>query len=262
MKLPFRLKRRRKPPYSAGDDIYEAWAGRIVARWRARMLHPPTLVDRTARRLQTRVNRMIPDTVHDAISAVMQGLTRTILTGANLTTAAPVTNATLAQRDHQALEIIERYRAISAVEGGVSGAGGFWLALADFPALLVLKFKLLFDLSAVYGHEAERFEERLYILALFQLAFSGAEHRTHVFLSLEDWDARTHPQDFAHFDWRRYQQEYRDYIDLAKLAQMIPLVGAPIGAVVNWRLVQRLGETAMQGYRMRWLARARLQKPD
>ena len=27
------------------------------------------------------------------------------------------------------------------------------------------------------------------------------------------------PEDF---DWRRFQQEYRDYIDLAKLAQLLP----------------------------------------
>jgi hypothetical protein len=137
----------------------------------------------------------------------------------------------------------------------VTGAGGFWLGLADFPALLVLKFKLLFDLSAAYGHQAQQFEERLFILALFQLAFSGADHRAQVFAGLEGWDARPHPADYDHFDWRAFQQEYRDFIDLPKLAQMIPVVGAPIGAVVNWSLVQRLGETAVNGYRMRWLAR-------
>lgn len=185
----------------------------------------------------------------------MQGVTRTILTGADLTTAEPLIGASLAERDRRALAAIDGYRKTAAVEGGVAGAGGFWLALADFPALLILKFKLLFDLSAIYGHEAERFEERLFILSLFQLAFSSANHRQAVFAGIENWDGREHPADFEHFDWRAYQQEYRDYIDLAKLAQMIPVVGAPIGAVVNWRLLERLGETAINGYRMRWLAR-------
>ena len=37
------------------------------------------------------------------------------------------------------------------------------------------------------------------------------------------------------------------------MAQLIPVVGAPIGAVVNWRLVDRLGETAMMACRMRWM---------
>lgn len=182
-------------------------------------------------------------------------MTRTILTGADLTTAPPLIGASLAARDRRARDAIDAYRKTAAVEGGVAGAGGFWLALADFPALLVIKIKLLFDLCAIYGHEANRFEERLYILALFQLAFSGAEHRAAVFQGLEEWDRRAHPHDFEHFDWRTFQREYRDYIDLAKLAQMVPIVGAPIGAFVNWRLLERLGDTAMNGYRMRWLAR-------
>lgn len=182
-------------------------------------------------------------------------MTRSILTGADLTSAPPVTGASLAERDRRALAAIDGYRKTAAVEGGVAGAGGFWLALADFPALLVIKLKLLFDLSAIYGHEAERFEERLFILALFQLAFSSPDHRARVFAGLEAWDGRQHPTDYEHFDWRAFQQEYRDHIDLVKLAQMIPIVGAPIGAIVNWKLLEHLGDTAINGYRMRWLAR-------
>jgi hypothetical protein len=54
------------------------------------------------------------------------------------------------------------------------------------------------------------------------------------------------------FDWRRFQQEYRDYIDLAKMAQLLPVVGAPIGAIVNYRLLDRLGRTAIGAHRQRW----------
>ncbi|MDZ4370384.1 MAG: EcsC family protein [Phenylobacterium sp.] len=226
-----------------------------MGRWRSGVLKPPGLFDVAARGVQGRINRIIPERVHATVTTVMEGLTRTLLTGADLTTAAPLLDASLKERDRRARAAIDGYRATAAVEGGVAGAGGFWLALADFPALLTLKIKLLFDLAAIYGHEAEIFSERLYILALFQLAFSGAEHRVLVFQTLEDWDARDHPADFTQFDWRSFQREYRDYIDLAKMAQLIPVVGAPIGAVVNWRLLERLGETAMNGYRMRHLAR-------
>jgi hypothetical protein len=242
------------PPFDATEPDYEDWALKEVAQWRAAMLKPAGLFGRSAKGLQGHINRIIPDKVHAAVTLVIEQMTRAILTGADFTTGIPLTGASLAERDRRALELIQRYRAIGAVEGGVAGAGGFWLSLADFPALLILKIKLLFDLSAAYGHDAEQFQERLYILGLFQLAFSGADHRADVFHGLEDWDGRAHPADFAHFDWRKFQQEYRDYIDLAKLAQMIPLVGAPIGVVVNWRLLERLGKMAMNGYRMRWLA--------
>ncbi len=61
------------------------------------------------------------------------------------------------------------------------------------------------------------------------------------------------PEAITEYGWRKFQIEYRDYIDLAKMAQLIPVVGAPIGAVVNWRLVDWLGETAIMACRMRWL---------
>ena len=227
-----------------------------MARWRAGLLKPPGALDQAAKGVQSRINRLIPERVHATLTTVVEGMTRTILTGADLTTAPPVIGASLQDRDRRALAAIDGYRKTAAVEGGVAGAGGFWLALADFPALLAIKMKLLFDLSAIYGHEADRFEERLYILQLFQLAFCSALHRPQVFHGLETWDTRPHPANFDQFDWRKFQQEYRDYIDLAKMAQMIPVVGAPIGAFVNWRLLERLGETAMNGYRMRELARS------
>jgi len=217
------------------------------------MLRPPGNLDRATREVQASINRIIPEAVHQSLTTVIEKLTRAILTGADLTTGAVMRDADLTERDKRALAVLDSYRKTAAVEGGVAGAGGFWLALADFPALLTIKFKLLFDLAAIYGHEADRFDERLYILGLFQLAFSGAERRSEVFQSLEGWDQRTHPTDFEHFDWRGFQREYRDFIDLAKLAQLIPVVGAPIGAVVNWKLTERVGEMAINGYRARAL---------
>ena len=62
----------------------------------------------------------------------------------------------------------------------------------------------------------------------------------------------TLPPSLDDFDWRKFQQEYRDYIDLAKLAQLVPVIGAPVGVVANNLLVRKLGRTAMNAYRMRW----------
>lgn len=72
---------------------------------------------------------------------------------------------------------------------------------------------------------------------------------------MRDWDktSRDLPEDIHKFDWRNFQQEYRDYIDVAKMAQMIPFFGAPVGLVVNNSLLKKLGKTAMNSYRMRIL---------
>jgi hypothetical protein len=128
------------------------------------------------------------------------------------------------------------------------------LGLADFPLLISLKLKLLYDIAALYGYTVSNYKERLYILFIFQLAFSSHEHRKNIYLKMVPWNeiSKTLPEDINEFDWRSFQQEYRDYIDLAKIAQLIPIIGAPVGFVVNYRLIRKLGDTAMQAYRMRW----------
>lgn len=246
------------PPAGLSEAAYEGWARAEVDHWRRRMSVPSSGFDRAARAVQVRINRIIPEKVHAVVTDVIERMTRAILVGADATTfSAPPRAMPLSERDRRARAAILGYRATAAAEGGVTGAGGFWLSAADFPLLIVIKLKLLFELAAIYGHPGDVFAERLHILRLFELAFCSADHRPAVLAALEDWDARSHPETFETFDWRSFQEEYRDYIDLPKLAQMIPLLGAPVGVVVNWRLLNRLGDTAVNGYRMRWLAASR-----
>ncbi|MET0274294.1 MAG: EcsC family protein [Phenylobacterium sp.] len=243
------------PPYGAEPAAYEGWVRGELAHWRTKVLKPPGAFDRAAAGVQGTVNRVIPEKVHAAVTKVIEQLTRGILTGSDLTTGKPLKDAPLSARDQRAATAIAAYRTTAAVEGGVTGAGGFLMAAADFPALIAIKIKLLFDIAAAYGHDTGDFAERLYLLQVFELAFSGAQHRAEVFHRLEGWDSKPHPSSLDAFDWRTFQREYRDYIDLAKMAQLIPVIGAPVGAVVNYRLLDRLGETAVNAYRQRWLDR-------
>ena len=105
----------------------------------------------------------------------------------------------------------------------------------------------------MYGFNVKDYKERVYILHIFELAFSSHVHRRNVYLKMVDWNVKSEdlPEDIHQFDWRNFQQEYRDYIDLAKMAQLIPIIGAPVGFVVNARLINKLGKTAMNAYRMR-----------
>lgn len=59
--------------------------------------------------------------------------------------------------------------------------------------------------------------------------------------------------DKDNFDWKTFQQEYRDYIDIAKMLQMVPEIGAVVGAYANYKLMDKLGNTAMNAYRLRLL---------
>ncbi len=70
-----------------------------------------------------------------------------------------------------------------------------------------------------------------------------------------DWNEKSKdlPEDIHQFGWRKFQQEYRDYIALVKIAEMIPFIGAPVGFMVNPRLIDKPGKTVMNAYRMRVL---------
>jgi hypothetical protein len=236
---------------TAADDAYDTRARAELAAWRAAVLKPPSALQAAAKGLQNRITNLIPEKVHLAISKVIEQMTRGILVGSDFVTPPPRTGLLLAEREALVRKAIEGYRNVATVEGGVAGAGGFLLAAADFPALIAIKIKLLFEIAALYGHDGQAWRERLYILSIFQLAFSSPDHRRDVY---EQMTGDDQPATVEDFDWRRFQQEYRDYIDLAKMAQLLPVVGAPIGAIVNFRLVEQLGATAINAYRLRWFA--------
>lgn len=237
----------------SADADYEARARAELAAWRKTMLAEPSAFARAAKGLQMQVNRMIPEKIHAAVTKVIEQMTRGILVGSDVVTGAPLASGSLYEREMKVRAAISGYRNLATAEGGVAGAGGFLLAAADFPALIAIKIKLLFEIATLYGHDASEWRERLYILSIFQLAFSGADHRRDVLLAMTEGRQPATPEDF---DWRKFQQEYRDYIDLAKLAQLLPVVGAPVGAIVNFRLIEQLGETAINAYRLRWFASA------
>ncbi len=243
------------PLFQNTMTLYEQLTQRELEKWQQKMQRPPSVANRLAKAVQRRINRIIPARVHQAVTATIKQMTRAVLYGAGFTTSTLDTDASLQVREANVRERIGFYKKTGATEGALTGAGGFLLALADFPLLLGIKMKLLFEISALYGYPIDEYRERLYILHVFQLAFSSQERRREVFRQMERWDEQSQllPDDINQFDWLTFQLEYRDYIDLAKMAQLIPGVGAAVGLVVNYRLIDSLGTMAMYAYRMRWL---------
>jgi hypothetical protein len=232
---------------------YIQQVGGELTAWQKQMLKKPSLINKLSKALQTKVNSWIPEKVHKAITTAIKQMIRGVLFGARYTTATPLKTAPLQTREELVLKKIDVYRKTAAIEGGITGAGGILLGLADFPILIGIKIKLLFDIASLYGFDVGDYKERVYMLHIFELAFSSHEHRRNIYLKMVDWEEKTKnlPEDINQFDWRNFQQEYRDYIDLAKMAQLIPVIGAPVGIVVNNSLIKKLGKTAMNAYRMR-----------
>ena len=226
-----------------------------LAFWKHKMTKKQPVGAVWAKNIQAKLNDLIPEKVHQAITFTIEKMVKGVLFGATYTVTSSRAYGSFQLREAYVRKFIDTYKKAASVEGAVTGAGGILMGIADFPALLAIKVKMLFDIGATYGYDMRQYKERLFLLTVFQLAFSSHKHRVEVYQRLCNWDAYAEslPDDIDSFDWRTFQLEYRDYIDLAKMAQLIPVIGAAVGAVVNYRLVQQLGTTAMNGYRMRML---------
>lgn len=241
---------------------YENSAYQELLFWQRKIQKKPSFTNQLAKNIQTRINSYIPEKVHKGITVTIQKMVEGVLFGAKYTNPDIRTDGSLQLREALVKERIEFYRKTASAEGAITGAGGILLAFADFPLLIGIKLKLLFEIAALYGYDVRNYKERVYILYIFQLAFSSQQGRNEVYKHIQNWQgySSTLPDNVSEFDWRSFQQEYRDYIDLAKMAQLIPVIGAAVGAVVNYRLINQLGETAMMCYRMRKMSALKILK--
>jgi hypothetical protein len=232
---------------------YEQKAFEDLMEWKKKMLKDPSALNRLSKKMQVKLNSYIPEKIHKAITATIKQMVRGMLFGASYATKNPASVISLEATETEAENIIKNYRKTGAVEGGITGAGGILLGVADFPILLGIKLKLLFDLAAVYGYDVKDYKERVFMLHIFQLAFSSQEHRRKIFMLVDNWEEHKQklPENINELEWRSFQQEYRDYIDLAKMAQLIPGIGAAVGLIANYQLINTLGKTAMNCYRLR-----------
>jgi uncharacterized protein (DUF697 family) len=235
---------------------YEKTASLALLAWQQKMQKKPSLTNRLAKGIQNRINNVIPEKVHQVITVTIEKMVKAVLFGAKYTTTERLDpEASLLLRESHIKQQITFYQKTASVEGAVIGAGGILLGLAELPILIGIKMKMLFNIAALYGFDVKDYKERLYILYIFQLSYSSQHRRNEIYELMHNWDEYSAqlPEHADEFDWRSFQQEYRDYIDLAKLAQLIPFIGAAVGAIANYHLLAQLGETAMNCYRMRIL---------
>jgi hypothetical protein len=226
-----------------------------VSDWKRKITKRSGMMNRLFKKAQQKMNGLIPEKVHVVMTESIKAMVKATLFGSKITTNKnQATGFSLQERDELAGKKITTYQKTAIVEGAGTGAGGILLGLADFPLLLTIKMKFLFEMASIYGFNTSEYEERLFILHVFQLAFSSDEIRKDTLSEIENWEVRK--EHLAELDWRQFQQEYRDYIDLAKMLQLVPGIGAFVGAYANNNLLKHLGETAMNSYRLRILKKA------
>ncbi|RKN82238.1 EcsC family protein [Paenibacillus ginsengarvi] len=240
-------------------NSYEETVRAQLAQWESQLFKPPGFLERTGKTVQTKINEKIPAKVHQTITSAVKGIFHTVLFTLDFVPKGlPQTGLTLKQRDDKAAALVNTYKKIAAAEGAGTGAGGFALGLVDFPALIAIKMKCLFELAHLYGYSTHDYRERLFLLYVFQLAFSGGDHKVRVYRIVRDYDAFAgqYPageQALQSVDWEKLQQEYRDTIDFRKMLQLLPGIGAIVGAWANYDLLEELGEAAIRSFQLRLL---------
>ena len=239
-----------KSPYS---ETYLNYVQAELTVWLLKMKKPPGIFSRVAHEIQGKINSWVPEKVHKAITVAIEGMVKAVLTGSGWIVPRVKEKLEFQELEDKVRTRIKWYRNTASAEGAITGAGGILLGLADFPAFLSIKMKMLFDIAALYGMDTKDYTERLFLLYVFQLSFSSQKRRNELVGLIENWDAykKNFPNDLNEFDWRTFQLDYRDYMDLAKMAQLIPIIGAPVGAWTNYKLTQQLGDYAMNSYRLR-----------
>jgi len=236
-------------------STYEEKALYELKIWQRKMLRRPSLTGMISKELQRRINNLIPEKFHQVMTEAIKNMVKAVLTGSEYITKQPLVFSPLEEIELMVKDRLNFYKKAAAVSGAGTGGGGLILSLADFPILLSLKMKFLFDTASIYGFDVRDYRERLYILYIFQLAFSSEVKILEVYKKVFNWNSLIEelPKDLDSFDWRTFQQEYRDYMDLAKMLQMVPGIGAVVGAFANYKLMNKLGETAVSAYRLRIL---------
>ncbi|WP_246056072.1 EcsC family protein [Alteribacter natronophilus] len=247
---------------------FEEKVDREMTRFERNVYKSPSITGRTARKWQKKINEKIPEKVHRTVADSVRHMVQATITGSSyFSDQELVRNQSLEKRE----ELLEagkiRYKRTAALEGAGTGAGGIFLGIADFPLLLSIKMKFLFDAAKIYGYDTEDPAERLFLLHIFQLAFSKEEARVRAYERILNWEeekrdlGKINPH-LTSVDWKAFQLEYRDFIDLPKTLQLVPGFGAIVGAVANYHFLDLLAENAKHAFRKRMLLEGRLKTPD
>lgn len=234
---------------------YELKIYNEIILWKRKLLKKSPFLQRVSKKAQGKINELIPAKAHQMITDSIKQMVKALLVGSYVTTKKENrAGSSLMEKDKMAAEKLSFYRKTATLEGAGTGAGGIFLGLADFPLLLSIKMKYLSETATIYGFNPEKLEERIFILHVFSLAFSSDEKRLETFEVIENWEERK--QNYEEMDWQSFQQEYRDHIDFIKMLQLVPGIGAVVGAYANYNLLDSLGEVAMNCYRLRLLKMA------
>ncbi|WP_443092794.1 EcsC family protein [Chryseolinea sp. T2] len=193
---------------TANDIVYKDHVVRAVDSWSAAIRKEPYYSTQLARRFQKKINSIIPEKVHAAITSAVKHMTEAVCFGIGYTSMDPLANIPFQEAESKADGRIAFYAKTAAAEGALTGAGGILLGLADFPLWLTLKMKMLFEIASIYGYDATDYKERVFLLRIFELTFSGYDRKRELLDVVNNWEEqrRKMPDTLRHLTGERFNR--------------------------------------------------------
>lgn len=185
-------------------------------------------------------------------------------------------NASVFDLNHVAEEFVKFNTRMAAAEGFGTGLLGWAGLLADLPALFVLNFRMLYQISLSFGYKVEPSSEEGeepfevgYMLRIFKIATAASvEAKEAAIAELKEFE-EDHPDGISRIgsDFTRKQLGKTAAINVSRIIinqivketlarkaiTSIPGIGAILTAGFNYYYVQDVGRTAIMIYQERFL---------
>lgn len=168
----------------------------------------------------------------------------------------------LDELDPFARSLFAQNAVLAAIEGGGTGLGGVFLMAADLPLLFTINFRLIQQIGAAYGFSMRGPAYRPIILSIYNVAASSGRDAKHAALREMSVAAASFAGDLEYRGRisgtfreqnRHLPREIAKNLVGRKLGQTIPVIGAAVGAGVNYWFTTETAQAAYMLFRALFL---------
>jgi len=188
----------------------------------------------------------------------------------NISNIKEMKNKTLMECDNFADEIHNWAIAYATTEGGLTGATGLAGMAVDIPAIITLAFRTINKIGMCYGFESKTEEDNQTVLSILSAAGANTiEEKQIALLTLKQLETiilKTTWKKIAQTATESKFSKEAGVIAIKSLAkqlgvnltkrkalQVIPFVGAAVGATVNATFIKDIGWAARRVFQERWI---------
>ena len=184
--------------------------------------------------------------------------------GVAVGSVAELRDRPLDQLDALAKSYASQNAVLAALSGGGAGLGGGLLLAADVPVLFTVNFRLIQQIAAAYGFPLQGPGYTPLVVSIFNVAASGSREAKSD--ALRELAVAAAAIDGGGYRGRKAQGTLREQLghvprEIAKnlgaqkLAQLIPIAGAAVGAGVNYWFTEQTAQAAVMLSRALYLER-------